>query len=97
MSELNAKSREVASLCAQRKDKDVAIQFAEAHLCNIEVALQTASQQKEIVMAMARAVASGQRAILRQSEQWMEQEKAEQAAQASRASSVLIDTDRQVS
>ena len=42
------------------------------------------------------AVAAGQAAILRQFERQMEQEKAKQAAQASRVNSVVIDTDRNV-
>ena len=51
---LNANNDEIASLCAQHKDKDVAIQFAEAYLRNTEVALQTESQQREKATAMAR-------------------------------------------
>ena len=47
-------------------------------------------------MTMAREVASGQAAILQQYEQRMEQEKAEQAAQASCANSIIVDTDEHV-
>ncbi len=52
--------------------------------------------KRDVALSMPREVASGQGAILRQYELQLEQEKAEQSAQASRANSVLIGVDRQV-
>jgi hypothetical protein len=96
MTEFNANNDAVATLCAQRSDKDMTIHLAEAHLRNTEVALQTESQQRELAMTMAREVSSGQAAVLRQFEQQMERNKVERTAQASRVDSVIIDTGRQV-
>ena len=69
MKELNAQNDEVASLNAQRNDRDVVIQNAEAHIRTAEAALHLESQQRDVAISMAREVATGQYAVLLQFEQ----------------------------
>ena len=71
------------------------IQLAEAHFRNAETTLQTESQQKELAMAMAREVATGQAVVVQQIELQFEREKVEQTAQVGRMNYVIIiDADR---
>ena len=69
MQELNAKNDEVASLHAQRSDRDAIIRNAEAHVRSAEEALHFESQQRDVAICMAREVASGQTVVLHQVEQ----------------------------
>ena len=69
MRELNAKNDEVASLHAQRGERDTIIHNAEAHVRSAEQALYLESQQRDVAISMAREVASGQTAVLHQMEQ----------------------------
>ena len=54
---------EVASLYAQRSDRDAIIRNAEAHVRSAEEAVHFESQQRDVAMSMAREVASGQTAV----------------------------------
>ena len=51
-------------LNAQRNDRDVVVQNAEAHIRTVESALYLDSQQRDVAVSMAREVALGQSAVL---------------------------------
>jgi chromosome segregation ATPase len=94
--ELNAKNDKVAFLNAQRSGRDAVIQHAEVHIRTAEAALHVETQQRDVAISMARAVDSGQSAILFQFEQQAERQKVEQAAQASRMTTMYADAERQI-
>jgi cellobiose phosphorylase len=96
MQELNANSDEVASLHAQRSDRDAVIRNAEAHARSAEEALRFKSQQREVAISMAREVASGQTVVLHQLEQRAENRMVEQAAQAGRITTMYNDAEHQI-
>ena len=96
MRELNAKNDAVVSLRAQRSDQGATMEFAEAHLRNTEVAVQTESKQRELAMAMAHEIATGQAAVVQQFEQQYDGEKVEQTVEVDRMNSVTISVDRAV-
>ena len=50
MRELSARDDEVASLHAQRSERDTIIQHAEAHVRSAEQALQIESQQRDVAI-----------------------------------------------
>ena len=54
MRELNAKNDDVASLHAQRGERDTIIHNAEAHVRSAEEALHFESQQRDVAISMAR-------------------------------------------
>ena len=96
MKELNAKNDEVAFLNAQRSDKDVVVQNAEAHIRTVEAALHFESQQRDVAVSMAREVATGQSAVLLLYEQQIERQRVEQAAQASHPNTMYFDAERHI-
>ena len=96
MKELNAKNDEVAFLNAQRNDRDAVIQNAEAHIRTAAAALHLESQQRDVAISMAREVATGQSAVLLPFEQQAERQKVEQAAQASRVTTMYADAEQQI-
>ena len=96
MKELNARNDEVAFLSAQKSDRDVVIQNAECHIRSAEAALHHESQQRDVAISMAREVATGQSAVLLQVEHQAECRVMEQAAQASRMSTMYADAERQI-
>ena len=79
MQELTAKNHDVVVLSAQRSDQGRTIQLAEAHLRTIESRLHVESQQRGLVVSMAREVGAGQAEVFQQ----YERVKVDQAAQGS--------------
>ena len=96
MRELNAQNDEVASLYAQRNERDTIIENAEVHVRSAEQALHLESQQRDVVISMAREVASGQSAVLHQMEQRTNDHIVEQAAQADRATVLYANAEQQI-
>ena len=92
MRELNAKNDEVAVLSAQRSDQDRTIQLAEAHLRTTESQVHVESQQRDLVVSMAKEVGTGQAEVF----QPYERDNVEQTAQTSRMSSAIVDADNKV-
>jgi hypothetical protein len=97
MQELNANNDEVASLHAQRSDRDAVIRNAEVHIRSAEEALHLESQQRDVAISMAREVATGQTAVLHQLEQRAENQMVEQAAQAGRITTMYTDAEQHIS
>ncbi len=96
MKELNAKNDEVALRNAQRSDRDAVIQNAEIHIRSAEAALHLESQHRDVAISMAREVATGRSAVLLQVEQQAECQVVEQAAQASRMTTMYADAEQQI-
>ena len=96
MKELNAKNDKVAFLNAQRSDRDAVIQHAEVHIRTAEAALHFESQQRDVAISMAREVATGQSVVLLQVEQQAACQVVEQAAQASRMTTMYADAEQQI-
>ena len=75
MKELNAKERCSRIVdCAEKSDREVVIQNAEAHIRTVEAAIYFESQQRDVAISMAREVATGQSAVLHQYEQQAERQ-----------------------
>ena len=96
MKELSAKNDDVAFRNAQRGDRDVVIQNAEAHFRSAEAALHLESHQRDVAMSLAREVATGQSAALLPYEQQFERQRVEQAAQAGRANTMYLDAEQPI-
>ncbi|MFM7984895.1 MAG: hypothetical protein ACKPKO_36800, partial [Candidatus Fonsibacter sp.] len=96
MRELMARNDQARSMEAVAKDREEFAFLAEARLRAEERAFYFDSDKNEVVVSMAKEVASGQSSILRQVESKLQKETADKINFESQASFMLSNADQQL-